>query len=462
MSRSLVSPKPLTGRKVLFMLVAFFGVVIAVNVLMAKLAIETLPGTEVDSAYSASLAYEDEIAAARDQNARNWKVDAHIQRGPDGGATLQVEARDNSGLPMTGLNFQGRFERPADRRADQAVALAEVASGVYRGTAVRDRARTMGPGARRRRGGTADVPVEEPRAVELGRPHHAGDARFFTLCEGPGLGPSAHRSRGRRRQLRRMHVEDRARAFGDTRRDAGPRQPDRSPRGAGMEATARSIPPASSIGWPNSDTRPIRSKPSARRRRKPSNRAVPAALSRRRRLRHHERHDAVGSGVVRQRRRHDPRAARFLPLAVGADRAAGGRLCRPAILSLGLSGAAHRQRQHGRSDQHRRHRWRSACRLSRPLHHAEHTYFDAAIMLLTFLLVGPLSRSEHAAARPARSPAIWPRSRPRPRPSSSRPTKSARCRWRRSIPATSCCCGRASAARSMARSSKGDPRSTRA
>jgi len=133
MSRPLASPRPLTGRKVLFMLLGFFGVVIAVNAIMAKLAIQTLPGTEVDSAYSASLAYENEIAAAHDQNARNWKVDAHIQRGPDGGAMLQ--ARDNSGLPMTGLKFQGRFERPADRRADQAVALAEVASGIYRGSA---------------------------------------------------------------------------------------------------------------------------------------------------------------------------------------------------------------------------------------------------------------------------------------------------------------------------------------
>jgi nitrogen fixation protein FixH len=135
MSRPLASPKPLTGRKVLWMLIAFFGVVIAVNAVMAKLAIQTLPGTEVDSAYSASLAYEGDIAAARDQNARDWKVDAHIQRGSDGGATLEVEAHDKRGLPMSGLNFQGRFERPADRRADQAVALAEVASGVYRGSA---------------------------------------------------------------------------------------------------------------------------------------------------------------------------------------------------------------------------------------------------------------------------------------------------------------------------------------
>ncbi|HVD83596.1 MAG TPA: FixH family protein, partial [Bradyrhizobium sp.] len=124
-----------TGAKVLFMLLAFFGVVIGVNMIMMRLAIQTLPGTDVDSAYSASLAYEGQIAAAHDQNARNWKVDAHIQRGPDGGATLQVEARDDSGKPMSGLKFQGRFERPTDRRADLPVALAETAIGIYRGSA---------------------------------------------------------------------------------------------------------------------------------------------------------------------------------------------------------------------------------------------------------------------------------------------------------------------------------------
>ena len=34
---------------------------------------------------------------------------------------------------MTGLKFFGTFERPTDKRADLAVALAEVGIGVYRG-----------------------------------------------------------------------------------------------------------------------------------------------------------------------------------------------------------------------------------------------------------------------------------------------------------------------------------------
>ena len=135
------APRPLTGHKVFFMLVAFFGVVIGVNLVMMRLAIQTLPGTEVDSAYSASLAYESQISAAHDQNARNWKVDAHVERSGQGGATLQIEAHDSNGRPMAGLKFQGRFERPTDRRADLAVALAEVGIGVYRGSAL-----TIAPG----------------------------------------------------------------------------------------------------------------------------------------------------------------------------------------------------------------------------------------------------------------------------------------------------------------------------
>ncbi|MBV8700252.1 MAG: FixH family protein [Bradyrhizobium sp.] len=140
MHLSTVSPKPLTGRPltggmVLFMLLAFFGTVISVNVTMMKLAIATLPGTEVDSAYSASIGYEKEIHTAEDQAARDWRVDARIVRGLDGAATLEVAAHDKSGQPLSGLAFKGLLERPTDKRADLAVALSEIGTGVYRGSA---------------------------------------------------------------------------------------------------------------------------------------------------------------------------------------------------------------------------------------------------------------------------------------------------------------------------------------
>jgi nitrogen fixation protein FixH len=127
------SPRPLSGRAVLAWLVAFFGVVIGVNVVMMKLAIDTLPGTDVDSAYKASLAYNGEIHAAQDQAARRWSVTGQLERNPDGAAAVNVEARDASDVPLTGLVFSVRLSRPADKRADRVAALSERAPGLYRG-----------------------------------------------------------------------------------------------------------------------------------------------------------------------------------------------------------------------------------------------------------------------------------------------------------------------------------------
>ena len=127
--------RPITGRMVFVSIVAFFAVVIGVNVVMMRLAIDTLPGTEVDSAYSASLAYDGEIKAAHDQNLREWQVNVHIERQADGRATLKVDAHDRNGAPLRGLAFSGRLERPTDKRADRPIVMAEGENGTYRGSA---------------------------------------------------------------------------------------------------------------------------------------------------------------------------------------------------------------------------------------------------------------------------------------------------------------------------------------
>jgi nitrogen fixation protein FixH len=127
--------RPLTGRFVLIAVLSFFAVIIGVNVAMMRLAVTTLPGTEVDSSYSAGLAYQREILAARQQNARDWKLDAHIERKPEGFAALNIHAQDRSGAPLAGLAIFARLERPTDRRADQAFEIAESGGGSYSGTA---------------------------------------------------------------------------------------------------------------------------------------------------------------------------------------------------------------------------------------------------------------------------------------------------------------------------------------
>jgi nitrogen fixation protein FixH len=128
--------RPITGRFVLIAVISFFAVVIGVNVVMMRLAIATLPGTEVDSAYSASLAYQKEIQAAHQQDERDWKVDAHIERQADGTTRLNVNPKAQNGTPLGGLSMLGRLERPIDRRADRTFEMMEEGGGNYRGTAL--------------------------------------------------------------------------------------------------------------------------------------------------------------------------------------------------------------------------------------------------------------------------------------------------------------------------------------
>lgn len=135
MTKPASSGRTITGRFVLITVVSFFAVVITVNVVMMRLAIATLSGTEVDNPYSEGLAYGKEIQAAQRQESRNWKVDAHVERQADGTARLRLGANAADGSPLAGLSVFGRLERPTDRKEDQSFEMAESGGGSYRGTA---------------------------------------------------------------------------------------------------------------------------------------------------------------------------------------------------------------------------------------------------------------------------------------------------------------------------------------
>ncbi len=122
--------RPLTGRKVLAMLVAFFGVVFTVNFVMLRLATGTFGGVETDSAYREGLAFNGQLAAARAQDERGWKVDAALSRGADG-VLVRIDVKDKAGLGVTGLDGNVVLARPADRREDRSAALLRDPDGRY-------------------------------------------------------------------------------------------------------------------------------------------------------------------------------------------------------------------------------------------------------------------------------------------------------------------------------------------
>lgn len=129
------APRQLTGRAVLLILLAFFGVVIAVNVIMARYAVSTFAGVETESSYKAGLAFEAEHAAAERQMGRHWNVSVNLAS--PGGEAREVVVRvlDASGQPLSALVADGRFSHPTDARRDVDLDLVPLGDGRYRARA---------------------------------------------------------------------------------------------------------------------------------------------------------------------------------------------------------------------------------------------------------------------------------------------------------------------------------------
>jgi nitrogen fixation protein FixH len=114
-------PKPLTGRKVLLIAVAAFGVVLAANLAMLFAATSTFPGLVVKNSYVASQGWNRKTAT---QRALGWKAAAEYSDG-----TLRVAMTGRDGAPVTGLNVVVLVGRPASTRDDVSLELTEGAAG---------------------------------------------------------------------------------------------------------------------------------------------------------------------------------------------------------------------------------------------------------------------------------------------------------------------------------------------
>lgn len=103
--------RELTGRHVLAITLAAFGVVIGVNVLLAVKAVGTFPGLEVANSYVASQQFDRDRAS---QDALGWTVTADYE---DGEMTLMI--RDRDGNPARVRSLSATIGRPTHVRDDQ-------------------------------------------------------------------------------------------------------------------------------------------------------------------------------------------------------------------------------------------------------------------------------------------------------------------------------------------------------
>lgn len=102
--------------------VAFFLVVIAVNGVMATLAVRTLSGTVTDHAYEKGLAYNKIIAAADAQAALGWQGEFAIT-GKELTRHIALRVRDKTHQPLSVQAVTLTVMRPAQQGLDFDVKL---------------------------------------------------------------------------------------------------------------------------------------------------------------------------------------------------------------------------------------------------------------------------------------------------------------------------------------------------
>jgi len=112
----------LTGRHVLAITVGAFGIIIAVNVVMAVQAVRTFPGLEVANGYVASQTFDAERKA---QEALGWTVTPEYRNG-----RLTLAMTDAEGLPAAVRTLEVLVGRTTESKDDVTPVFTRIA-GVW-------------------------------------------------------------------------------------------------------------------------------------------------------------------------------------------------------------------------------------------------------------------------------------------------------------------------------------------
>lgn len=115
-----------TGRHMLAIMVAFFGVIIAVNLTMAYFARSSWTGFVVENTYVASQQFNRKAAEGRAQAALGWKPELTIT-----GGEIRYRLIDDGGKIVAASEVTANFRRPVSDAQDQELVLAIQPDGAF-------------------------------------------------------------------------------------------------------------------------------------------------------------------------------------------------------------------------------------------------------------------------------------------------------------------------------------------
>jgi len=115
-----------TGRHMLMIMVAFFGVIIAVNIGMARLAGSSFGGLVVKNSYVASQEFNEKLEQSREQLALGWTPTFQVVKG-----TIRYRLTDKDGNIVAATAASVQFRHPSYEAADWSVPLKRADDGSF-------------------------------------------------------------------------------------------------------------------------------------------------------------------------------------------------------------------------------------------------------------------------------------------------------------------------------------------
>ncbi|RNC90640.1 MAG: cytochrome oxidase [Oricola sp.] len=129
MLQRIFAPNPFTGWHFLAIILAFFGVIISVNLFMAWNATNSWTGLVVKNSYVASQHFNEVTAEKRRQLAMGWKAVPEYSEG-----VLTLIMHDAAQEPIEDAIITARLGRPSFEAQDHTVQFAEGEAGTYAGS----------------------------------------------------------------------------------------------------------------------------------------------------------------------------------------------------------------------------------------------------------------------------------------------------------------------------------------
>ena len=105
-----MAERQFTGKHALAVFVAAFGVIIAVNLVLAYSAVKTFPGLEVRNSYVASQDFNERL---QEQQALGWEINAEVT-----GGLLVLRITDQTGSPIEVAELQAVVGRATHVKDD--------------------------------------------------------------------------------------------------------------------------------------------------------------------------------------------------------------------------------------------------------------------------------------------------------------------------------------------------------